>query len=326
MEAVERAAADEHPQRHRRRLLARRGPLGAHLVEEVADLAGGAAGASFPLPTLRFLHPAASVADRRTGTRPQPARRQGVEHPGEDLEDDRVAAAAPRGPCGAAVVEEEDVARREAGEQAAGDRRRVALDGVEAAPGPGDVVQAGARGAPSRGADCAGRRGRGRAAGGRPVAAAIALLGALDLPPQQARRVAGEEVGVGVGVVLDPVAAAGDLGGEAGMGAGAAADDEEGGPHAGAVQQVEHPRGDLGVGAVVEGEGDLPAAGGGVREAEQVRRPPTEPRGQRLAAVSATWLATRTPATVRQWRGAAARAAAPAACRASEPSSRAGGR
>jgi hypothetical protein len=170
---------------------------------------------------------------------------------------------------GAAVVEEEDVAGGEAVEEAAGDRGRVALHGVEAAAGPGDVAQAGRVEHPVE-------EGVAQAGGGAEEARRLAggggdqLLHGEDLPPQEARGVAGEEGRVGLGVVLDAMAAAGDLGDQAGVGAGAAADHEEGGLHAGGVQQVEHARGDLGVRAVVEGEGDLPPAGGGVRETELV--------------------------------------------------------
>jgi hypothetical protein len=75
---------------------------------------------------------------------------------------------------------------------------------------------------------------------------------------------------MGVGVVLDPVAAAGDLGGDLRVGFDPPADAEEGRPGAGAVQQVEHAGGDVGVGAVVEGEGDLVPPGGALRQTEEV--------------------------------------------------------
>src|SRR5215216_3912784 len=98
----------------------------------------------------------------------------------------------------------------------------------------------------------AGRRAeQARSAAGRPL---DRLLGAEDLPPLGWRQVPGEGVGVRPGVVLDPVAPADDLGREVRAGLHPPADAEEGGAGSGAVQEIEHPGGDLGVGAVVEGQ------------------------------------------------------------------------
>ncbi len=164
VEAVERTAADEDAERHRRRLLPRRGRLGAQLEEEVADLAHEAARG---LPRLRWMRlrrlrhlvdhppesacrsgagpaaPGAPADDAGIATERNPRSARAASTGGRAASTTGLPPPAAARAVGAAVVEEEDVAGGEAVEEAAGDGGRVALDGVEAAAGPGDVAQAG---------------------------------------------------------------------------------------------------------------------------------------------------------------------------------------
>src|SRR6185295_6826600 len=112
--------------------------------------------------------------------RPEPPRRQRVEHPREDLQDLAVAAALAKG---GAVVEEEDVSRGEPVEQAPRDSFRIPAHGVEAAPGPRDEAQAGAmeNSVEERIAQAGWGTEEARPS---PGCVRDGLLGALDLAPQ----------------------------------------------------------------------------------------------------------------------------------------------
>lgn len=92
----------------------------------------------------------------------------------------------------------------------------------------------------------------GRAAGER----AQHALRPRHLPAQRQRAEAGEQGGVGPGVILDRVAAPHDVAHQGGVRRRAPADEEEAGPRPVPVEQVEHGGRHRRVGAVVEGEGD----------------------------------------------------------------------
>ena len=83
------------------------------------------------------------------------------------------------------------------------------------------------------------------------------------------------EVEMGPGMVADGMAGGGDLADEAGISLGAAANEEECGADIAAGEKLEEARGPGGVGAVVEGEGELAGARrGDERGAEELRGGP----------------------------------------------------
>src|SRR5262249_62308349 len=79
------------------------------------------------------------VGERR---RAEPGLARGIEHVVERLEHDALASRAPRA---AAVVQDENVPRRQSAGQAPCDPRRIRGDGVEAAPRPRGQAETGAR-------------------------------------------------------------------------------------------------------------------------------------------------------------------------------------
>ena len=127
----------------------------------------------------------------------------------------------------------------------------VPLDGGEAER-TGDAEDSGAAGA-VRGAE----KGDGTAEG-----VFEDFVAGFELGADAGFGVAGE-AGMGHGVVAEGVAGGGDGAGESGLGADVAADEEEGGADVVAGEEIEEVRGDGGVGAVVEGEGELGGKGWG---------------------------------------------------------------
>lgn len=118
----------------------------------------------------------------------------------------------------------------------------------------------------------------GRSAGER----AQHALRPRHLPAQRQRAEAGEQGGVGPGVILDRVAAPHDLAHQGGVRLRARADEEEADPRPVPVEQVEHSGRHRRVGAVVEGEGDPAAPGrfGGQAHQGGAEQGRTRPHGQ----------------------------------------------
>ncbi len=137
--------------------------------------------------------------------------------------------------------------------------RGIAGDGVEAAPGPGYVVQPHPRhhGIEHRIPDA---HWRAEEAWRVPGNAAKHGLRCTDLPPQCRRSVKTEESGVAHAVILDTVAASDDIPDDVGMRGGLVADTEETCRGAVAVEDVEHLGRDFRMRAVVEGDGNFSAA------------------------------------------------------------------
>ena len=104
---------------------------------------------------------------------------------------------------------------------------------------------------------------RGRPEKARPGAGGLldGARGAVQLPGDARGRPEPEMPGVSERVVGELVALLDDASGELRVPRRALADDEEGGALAGGGQGLEHPRGHLGVGPVVEGESEAVARG-----------------------------------------------------------------
>ena len=178
-----------------------------------------------------------------------------------------------------AVVQQQDVASSQAARQARQHLRGVGVACVVAAPGPAGQLQAMARQNGFQKRVAQPRHGpheaRRAAAGLRQRA-----LSVQHLARQALRAVERQRVRVVLRVVLDVVAAPHDLARQRRVGRHALANAKEAGAHAGGVQHVEHLRGDGRVGAVVKGQRDFAARGGGGRQARQVRAQPVAARQQ----------------------------------------------
>ncbi len=105
-------------------------------------------------------------------------------------------------------------------------------------------------------------------------------LGGGDVAPHAARAEQREGVGVPVAVVLHPVAARHDGAAQRRVRLGAVADAEEAGAGAEFVQRVQHTRGDLGVGAIVDGDGEFAARSRGRGQVRPVGPEPLRMRPQ----------------------------------------------
>lgn len=170
------------------------------------------------------------------------------------------------GADGWAIVEQDDRAGAEAASDASGDLGGIVGEGIAAANGPADVGEfaVGESGGeeevfyPDGGAETEGARHTGGGEGGEGGIEFVVHAGGGRAP----------EIGerMGVGVVGDFVAAAGDFGDERGVLRGALADEEKGNSGVVLIEQVESARGVGGVGSIVEREPDLAGIGGGWSE------------------------------------------------------------